>query len=311
MPDMNTCRIIPLAGHQVAFELHGREVLRWNSGADSPRPFFFPVRAPSGALLTRMGHPGAPDHDHHQSIWFAHHKVLGIDFWGNTSTAIIRQKQWLAYDDGENACRMAVELLWSDGHDPAPLLTQQLICEVASISEDGEFTLELQSRFTPVAESLEFGQTNFGFLAVRVAKEVSAHFGGGVLTSSTGATTEAHLFEQPATWIDYSGPTGAVGMLDAPSEFEGITYLDHPSNPGQPTRWHVRDDGWWCASPCMRTAVTATRGAPLELRYKLIVHAGAVDMERTQRLLADFENAPRLAVAPGPRPHTRWTVVRS
>ena len=48
-------------------------------------------------MLTRMGHPGAPDHDHHQSIWFAHHKVMGIDFWGNASGAVIRQLQWLAY----------------------------------------------------------------------------------------------------------------------------------------------------------------------------------------------------------------------
>ena len=30
-----------------------------------------------------MGHPGAPDHDHHRSVWFAHFKVLGIDFWGD------------------------------------------------------------------------------------------------------------------------------------------------------------------------------------------------------------------------------------
>ncbi len=28
-----------------------------------------------------------------------HHKVLGIDFWGNASGAVIRQLQWLAYDD--------------------------------------------------------------------------------------------------------------------------------------------------------------------------------------------------------------------
>ncbi len=30
-----------------------------------------------------MGHPGAPNHDHHRSIWFAHNKLLGIDFWSD------------------------------------------------------------------------------------------------------------------------------------------------------------------------------------------------------------------------------------
>ncbi len=81
------CQIIPLASHQVSFQIDDREVLRWHAGTDYPRPFFFPVIGPSGAMLTRMGHPGAPDHDHHQSIWFAHQKVMGIDFWGNASGA--------------------------------------------------------------------------------------------------------------------------------------------------------------------------------------------------------------------------------
>ncbi len=89
------CQIIPLANHQVSFTIDDREVLRWNAGSDYLRPFFFPVVAPSGALLTRMGHPGTPDHDHHQSIWFAHHKVMRIDFWSNVSGALIRQLQWL------------------------------------------------------------------------------------------------------------------------------------------------------------------------------------------------------------------------
>ena len=55
----------------------------------------------SGESLTRMGHPGAPDHDHHRSIWFAHEKVSGVNFWTDLTTAKIRQKQWLAYEDGD------------------------------------------------------------------------------------------------------------------------------------------------------------------------------------------------------------------
>lgn len=62
------------------------------------------------------------------------------------------------------------------------------------MAESGEYTVELQSRFVPTAASLEFAKTNFGFLAVRVAKSVSAFFGGGVLTSSAGVTGEKQLF---------------------------------------------------------------------------------------------------------------------
>ena len=46
MTHIQRCQIIPLAGHQVSFQIDDREVLRWNSGTDYPRPFFFPVVAP-------------------------------------------------------------------------------------------------------------------------------------------------------------------------------------------------------------------------------------------------------------------------
>ncbi len=305
MSNVPRCQIVPLAGHQTSISIDDREILRWNFGNDYPRPFFFPVVAPSGALLTRMGHPGAPDHDHHQSIWFAHHKVMGIDFWGNASGAVIRQLQWLAYDDGDDSCRIAVELGWFDGHDPAPLLKQKLICEVRPLTARHEFTLELQSRFVPVSESLEFEKTNFGFLAVRVAKSISAVFGSGVLTGSEGAQTEKNLFEQSARWIDYSGPTNREG-----NQIEGITYFDHPSNPGQPTGWHVRDDGWLCASPCMKTSITTRKQEPLALRYLLHIHSGAINSEQANNMYSEFSARSPMQVVKGTKPHTRWEIER-
>ncbi len=306
MNDIPGCQIVPLAQHQVSFQIDGREVLRWNSGTEYPRPFFFPVIAPSGAMLTRMGHPGAPDHDHHQSIWFAHNKVMGIDFWGNGSAAVVRPLQWFAYDDSDEACRMAVELGWFDGHDPAPLLKQELICEVRPLAETNEYTIELQSRFIPVSAALEFGQTNFGFLAVRVAKSISAVFGGGVLTGSQGTQTERNLFEKSARWVSYAGQTNRHDH-----QIEGITYFDHPSNPGQPSGWHVRDDGWMCASPCMKAAITTTKESPLTLRYLLLIHSGAVAPDRANAIYADFAARSLMNVAKGALPHTRWQVVRA
>src|SRR5262249_34686453 len=199
------CRVRPLPAEQVSFQVDGVERLRWHFSPAYPRPFFSPLVGPSGSPLTRMGHPGAPDHDHHRSIWFAHAKVLGIDFWGDRTAARIRQKQWLNYQDGDDEAALAVLLGWYDGHDPKELLEQELVAGVRP-GPAGETLVELQTTFRPAAESLEFGQTNFGFLAVRVAKNLSAHFGGGIITSSASATGEPAIFGQPAQWVDYSGP---------------------------------------------------------------------------------------------------------
>ncbi len=221
-----------------------------------------------------MGHPGAPDHDHHRSIWFAHEKVLGIDFWGDRTPARIRQKQWLAYQDGDDEAIMAVLLGWYDGHDPKELLTQEVVAAIRPAG-DGGTLVELQSTFTPTAESLELGQTNFGFLAVRVAKSISAHFGGGRITSSEGGKNESEIFGKSAHWMDYSGPVQRNTADNVGSE-AGITYFDHSTNPGHPTRWHVREDGWMGASVCRTGPLVIHRAKPLVLRYLLHAHAGAL-----------------------------------
>lgn len=311
MTPIHRCQVIPQSGHQVSFQIDGREVLRWHEGRDFPRPYFFPVIGPSGESLTRMGHPGAPNHDHHQSLWFAHNKVTGIDFWGNSSGAVIRQLQWLAYEDGEDASRMAVELGWFDGHDPAALLKQILICEVRPAEQPGEFLVELQSQFVPAGEMLEFGQTNFGFLAVRVAKSISGHFGGGELTNSEGSKGEPAIFGKPARWMDYSGPVGrSTDTTQSTVIHEGITYFDHPLNPGQQTGWHVRDDGWMCASPSMNTPLITSTAAPLNLRYLLLIHSGTANPVRNTSLLNEFTAAPPLRIEKSRKPHLTWQVIR-
>ncbi|MBN9519644.1 PmoA family protein [bacterium] len=292
------CTLLPLPDHQVAFLVDGAERLRWHFGPQYPRPFFYPLAGPSGLSLTRMGHPGAPDHDHHRSVWFAHEKVAGVNFWGDTGTARVRQKQWLAYDDGDTEAVMAVRLGWFDGHDPRELLTQDLFAAV--IPGPGRETfVELQTTFRPTANQLEFAKTNFGFLAVRVAKAISAHFGGGTLTNSDGAAGEPAVFGKPARWVDYSGeqPGG---------HREGVTYFDHPTNPGHPAAWHVREDGWMGASACFAGPRTTTQAEPLTLRYLLHAHAGLLDARRAEDVFAEFGKRPPFELVRAPGRHVTW-----
>jgi hypothetical protein len=287
------CQVIPQADHQASFVIDGVERLRWHFGPGYPRPFFYPLVGPSGAVLTRMGHPGAPDHDHHRSIWFAHEKVLGINYWSDNTPARVRQKQWLAYQDGDHEAVIAVLLGWYDGHDPQELLTQQLIASVKPTGE-GELLVELQSTFTPAAASLELGQTNFGFLAVRVAKSISKFFGGGELRSSEGATGEQAIFGKQARWMDYSGPVASGRRKPADQAasleavVEGITYFDHSSNPGYPAYWHVRDDGWMGASFNRTISYVIRREQPLVLRYLLHAHSHIVDRARADAMAKEF-----------------------
>ncbi len=297
------CQVLPLPDYQASFQVDGAERVRWHFGPAYPRPFFYPLLGPSGTSLTRMGHPGAPDHDHHRSIWFAHQKVLGINFWTDETSARIRQKMWLCYEDGDEECAMAALLGWYDGHDPRELLEQELIAAVRP-GLDAETFLELQATFRPTAESLEFGQTNFGFLAVRVAKNLATHFGGGILVNSEGATGERAIFGKPARWMDYSGPARDESI-------EGITYFDHPSNPNHPVSWHVREDGWMGASVCMKGPLTVTRKQPLVLRYLLHAHRGGAGLDRSEKVAKEFAARPGLIVEKTKVAHRQYAIRRA
>lgn len=299
------CQIIPLPEHQAVFQVDGKECFRWHSGPQYPRPFFYPLNGPAGHSLTRMGHPGAANHDHHRSVWFAHNKVLGMDFWADGKETQIRQHGWLVYQDGDTEAVMASEIGWYDGHDAQPLLKQVLVAALQP-DQKGQYQLELQATFTPTANTLELQKTNFGMLAVRVAKSLSVYFGGGTLTNSEGQTGESAIFGKRARWMDYSGPV----PTGQGTQVEGITYLDHPKNPGHPTHWHVREDGWMGASLCFNESIMLRKEAPLRIRYLLDIHTGGSNARRSNRLLDDFASRHPWKVFKGGKRHHQYTVAR-
>jgi Methane oxygenase PmoA len=303
MPFPPRCRVEPRPHQAFAFMLDGREVACWHAGTDSPRPFLYPLIGPSGRPLTRIGHPGAPNHDHHLSVWFAHQSVERVDFWSNKPGPRIRQKEWLVQEDGDDESVLAVRLGWNDGHDAADLLEQDVVFAARPAAKPGEWYLEIQTTLKPNSPTLTFHQSNFGLLAVRVAREISEHFGKGRITGSDGKTGEPALFNQPNAWIDYSGTV--------PGHEEGITLIDHPGNVGHPPRWHVRVDGWMGPSLTRTVDLTIRRDSPLTLRYLLVIHAGAVN----SAALADAKNAFSLSkpwcVARSTRPHRQFEARRS
>lgn len=302
------CECVPLPGHQVSLRIDGVEKTRWHFGPEYPRPFFWPFIGPgSGESLTRMGHPGAPNHDHHRSIWFAHAKLQGVDFWSETSKARIEQQEWLLYEDSDDEAQMAVRLQWRDGHDAAPLLDQDVIAGLRPL-ENGEYLLDLQTILTPRAGTIELQKSNFGLLAVRVARSLSTHFGGGTLTNSEGKTGEPEIFGKPARWVDYTGPIRAPrnGNIDL---VEGITYFSHPSNAEGLPKWHVRADGWMGCSLCFDAGQTISKEGPLVLRYLLHSHRDRVDAARTEEMLTSWTARPPRAIVKSMKPNRMYELV--
>ena len=307
---LKRCELVPLPADQVSFQIDGVEKTRWHFGSRYPRPFFYPFNGPSGTSLTRMGHPGAQNHDHHRSVWLAHHDVGGVDFWSDRTEGQVRQKFWYRYRDGDEEAVMATVCGWYDG-ESNELMEQDVVAALIRLA-DGEHALEIQITMRPSAkaESVELGKTNFGFLAVRVSKTVSAYFGGGKLTDSEGRQGEESIFGNQARWMDYSGPVASGHGPDRKTAVEGITYFDHPENPRFPTPWHVREDGWMGASFSMHDDYTITADAPLRLRYLLHAHRGAYDPAEAQSAHEAFAKRPGFQIVKATQKHRQYEVER-
>ena len=303
------CEVVPLPDQQASFRIDGVEKTRWHFGPQHPGPFFFPFTGPSGAALTRMGHPGAPNHDHHRSVWFAHHQVGGFDFWSSQANTQIRQKTWLAYRDGNDEAIMAALCGWyAEGRE---VMEQEVVAALLPLADEHALEFQVTLRPPQGAESVELGKTNFGFLAVRVAKSLSVHFGGGEITNSEGERGEENIFGKPARWVDYSGPLTVGSPKNRQQVTEGITYFDHPANVRYPTHWHVREDGWLGASFCLQESFTIKADQPLVLRYLLHAHSGRYDVAKAEARHKAFADRPGFVVSKAKVEHQHFTVTRS
>ena len=212
-----------------------------------------------------MSHPEDPTgHRHHRSVWIAHRDVNGHNFWEESEDNHIVMTKLEAYRNEANSAWFRAAHEWRSAAGKV-IANEQRKWEVAAM-EGGAYSIDLTMVFTPGEDGdVTFGKTPFGLVAVRVSPTVSVKFGGGRILNSEGAVNEAGVHWQPARWVDYSGPV-------APDLVNGATLLDHPKNPGAPTSYHVRDEGWMGNCFTFAAPYVVTVDEPLTLRYRIVVH---------------------------------------
>ena len=267
-------QLVPQPYDQLSFQRDGQEVARYHFGRELRRPFVFPLVGPSGRSLTRMGHPRDPEsHSHHNSVWVSHNSVNAVSFWDDRSKGkIVHRRVAKLKDEGDDVAAALTESDWVNEADGKVLLKERRRTEVRLLDR-GEWLLVIDLRLEPAGGPVTLGKTPFGLLGVRMAKIIGVHDGGGRITNSEGGVDEKQVLWKRAKWVDYSGPVTNDAV-------EGVTLMDHPSNPNHPTYFHVRDDGWMGASLTYDAERVLEPGKALTLRYGLYVHGGSSDAQR-------------------------------
>jgi hypothetical protein len=248
-------------------------------GGGAARPFLWPLLGPGQTPVTRA-YPMAEregearDHPHHRSLWSAYGDVNGVDDWSEeeghgtiTHQAFVRQGQGPVFGG------FTAGGLWR-APDGEPLLREERTIRAYNVGGDRRL---LDYTLTLVADQgrdIVFGDTKEGgLLSVRVATTMDGAR-GGTIENAGGGRGEAACWGKPSPWCDYSGRVE--------DQIVGIALLDHPSNPGHPARWHVRDYGLMTANPFATgaftggapTPVTLPRDLGITFRYRVLLHRG-------------------------------------
>jgi len=291
-------QVLPLPHDQASFQHDGKELTRYHFGRSLTRPFCYPMAGPGGRSLTRIGHPHDPvSHSHHNSVWISHQKVEQVNFWEDRGGVRIEHQRIEQYADGETAAWLLAVNAWKN-RDGKTLMIERRRIEVSPTGAEGDWLMTIDLKLeAPPGGRVTLGQTPFGMIGVRMAKTIGVHDGGGRILNSDGRRNEKEVFRKPARWVDYSGPL-------TKTKTGGIALMDHPGNPGHPTPFHVRNDGWMGACLNLNGPITIDADKPLRLRYGLWVHAGVpkqADVDMQWQTFSKTELPPMTKQRPKPR----------
>ena len=230
-------------------------------------PHFAPLVGPSGVPLTRIGHPhdATGSHRHHRSLWIGHRDIGGVNFW-EAGAGKLRHDGFAEMNQGAVMGEFAQKLSWISPAEQTVLHETRRVRFVPL--PDGETYLDFDLSFR-APQTVEFGVTRFGFLAFRVAQRMAPYDGGGVIFNSSGQINDRACLRR-ARWCNFSGPV-------APDRWEGIALIDHPENPGFPSPFQCRNDGWLGSAFSGHQSFTLEAGAVLRVRHRLWIHRGRGD----------------------------------
>lgn len=134
--------------------------------------------------------------------------------------------------------------------------------------------------------SLTFADTEDGGFGLRLS-DAFRQDRGAKLTNAQGLEGTENIWGKNSEWVDYSA------FIDGR---KGVAVFDHPTNLRHPTGWHARGYSLNAANPFAAGdfggddandgSYTIPAGESLTLRYSVVIHEGAVDIDDLYRKYA-------------------------
>src|SRR4030042_976986 len=252
-------------GSKINVTIDGKFFTSYIFSEDEKYPFFYPVNGPvSGGSVTSMRNAVYP---HHTSLFFGCDQVNGGNYWQEElgRGRIISVNAQILKEGGDSVV-ITDECIWSRPGALSPIKDTRVFIITAPsttmIQIDTDITMEMLM-------DVHIRKTNHSLFSARMAADLAVTNGGPMITAG-GAKGEKETFGKGSPWIDYYGKRG--------NAVEGLTIMQHPSNPWYPSPWFTRDYGFISPTPMYwpenDKETFMEKGKQLKLRYRVLIHAG-------------------------------------
>jgi hypothetical protein len=263
--------------------------------ARGPRKLYLhPLLTASGKRVTRafpmeQVSGESTDHPHQRGVWIGAEQVSGMDFWENepsdhnprAGAVLLDGVSDVVSGDGEG--RFTIRANWISAAGDQPLVETRTMTFRAPSPNARIVDIDLRLE---AKTSITFADNHDAILGLRLATEFEeAH--GGRAVNAEGLTGWERLRGSRSAWVDWRATVDG--------EEVGVAVMDAPTNFRFPTPWHVRDYALLFASPfafrdyqpsaAQDGSLTLKAGDALTLRYRILVHSGAIDVNAA---FADF-----------------------
>jgi len=267
-------------GAKINVTVDGKYFTSYIFSSDEKYPFFYPVNGPlSGGSVTSMRNGEYP---HHSSLFFGCDQVNGGNYWqeGLERGRIISVNAEILKEGGDTVI-ISDECIWSRPGAMSPIKDNRKITITTPSMTVRQIDFEISME---MLMDVHIAKTNHSLFSVRMAADLSVK-NGGTMINAEGVRGEKDTFGKPSPWIDYSGKRGVFT--------EGLTVLQHPSNPGYPSPWFTRDYGFISPTPMYwpenGVETLFKKGETLRLRYRVLVHGGNAEEAKIGELSGNYK----------------------
>ena len=260
-----------------------------------PRKLYLhPLLTASGKRVTRafpmeQVTGESTDHPHQRGVWIGAEQVSGMDFWENEPSennpragAVVLTRVSDVHS-GLNEGGFTIGANWMSATGGNPIVETRTMTFRAP--SDGVRIVDIDLRLA-AKSTVTFDDNHDAILGLRLGTEFEEGHGGKAVNAE-GLTGWQRLRGARSAWVDWHATVGGEDV--------GVAVMDAPTNFRFPTPWHVRDYALLFASPFAfhdykpsvpDASVTLKPGDELKLRYRILVHSGAVDVDAAFREFA-------------------------